>query len=181
MTVRDRVKSVTPEFIRRILRCILNYVCRLGRWVIILWQIRGAKIADEGVLWVSAFVAPVTSLSNLGGWQDPVLLWDATLNVQGFGVFRVRARTDDLWHVLPWRERRLFRVIRKFLGEGDVFVDAGANIGVFSVLASLIVGGWKSFCDRDDAGHCPHSEESSRHEWLPQCFCAGICTVRCRW
>lgn len=43
-------------------------------------------------------------------------------------------------HALPWREHAIFAVLRSELRPGDTFIDAGANIGVYSVLASRLVG-----------------------------------------
>jgi len=50
----------------------------------------------------------------------------------------------------PWVETSLYKhgtyeegtldVLKQFLHEGDVFIDAGANIGVMSLTASLLVG-----------------------------------------
>ena len=88
----------------------------------------------------SALVAPLISLRKLQEWQDPVLIQDATVCVQDFGLFRVRAFSDDLWHVLPWREQSISNFIRATLAPGDVFIDAGANIGIYTVLASRLVG-----------------------------------------
>jgi len=43
-------------------------------------------------------------------------------------------------HVLPWHEKAVFRALSKYLRVGDVFIDAGANIGIYTVLASKLVG-----------------------------------------
>lgn len=45
-----------------------------------------------------------------------------------------------MWHILPARERSVMRVVTETVGPGDVFVDAGANIGYFTVLAASLVG-----------------------------------------
>lgn len=73
-------------------------------------------------------------------WQDPILLADAEVHVRGIGRFHVRAHSDDLWHVLPSREAAIFATLRAKLRQGDVFIDAGANIGIYTVLASRLVG-----------------------------------------
>jgi FkbM family methyltransferase len=133
-------KKRLPATVRYALRAILNYVQRLGRWLVILWQVRGVGWRDEWALIRSALAAPVISLRDPGRWQDPILLTDAQVRVRGVGRFALRARSDDLYHVLPWRERRLVEFADRFLQPGDVFVDAGANIGFFSIQAGHLVG-----------------------------------------
>jgi FkbM family methyltransferase len=126
--------------VRKILQGLLHYLQRLSRWLIVLRQIRGAGWHDELRLLASALAAPLTALRNLSGWQDPVLLFDVTVLVKDVGTFQVRRHTDDLWHVLPWREHAIHQALRQILAPGDSFVDAGANIGVYTLLASRLVG-----------------------------------------
>ena len=57
----------------------------------------------------------------------------------GFTVF-ARGGTEDLYYASPKRERIVTEFIRKTLRKGDVFVDIGANIGYFTMIASPIVG-----------------------------------------
>lgn len=137
---RAWVKRLLPVPVRKLLRKLLHYAQRNSRWAIILFQMRGASWRDQSWLVISALAAPWLSLRNLAGWQDPVLLNDAKVVVRGIGRFELRRRSDDLWHVLPWRERRIHRELRRHLRNGGVFVDAGANIGIYSVLASQLVG-----------------------------------------
>lgn len=138
--LRDRVKAALPRPVRKVLRALLHYAQRVGRWGIILVQLRGESWRDELKLVASAAAAPFVSLHRLSAWQDPMLLFDATVRVRGIGRFDVRRRSDDLWHVLPWRERAIHRALRERLRRGGTFVDAGANIGIYSVLASRLVG-----------------------------------------
>lgn len=138
--IKDRIKPFLPTPLRVLLRGLLNYLQRIARWPIILWQVRGVRAVDEGRLLLSALASPVLSLKELLQWQDPVLLFDTEVRVPGIGLFHLRKKCDDLWHVLPWRERRIVQVLRRLLKPGDVFIDAGANIGVYTVLASGLVG-----------------------------------------
>lgn len=139
-SVRSSLKHYLPEPIRVVIRGILHYFQRLFRWPIILWQVRGKSFVDQLVLIQSALASPFIALRNLHAWQDPVLLRNAVVNVPGVGLFTLRARTDDLWHVLPWREQAIINLIRSQLNSGDVFIDAGANIGIYTILASRLVG-----------------------------------------
>jgi FkbM family methyltransferase len=52
----------------------------------------------------------------------------------------VRAGTDDIYNVLPHREGEVDEAIRGVLQPGDVFVDVGANVGYYSIVASSLVG-----------------------------------------
>lgn len=136
----SRVRDALPRPLRNLIGGTLRYTQRLGRWLMILWQVRGASWRDEIKLVASAAAAPLTSLRNLSRWQDPVLLFDARVRISGVGTFHVRRHSDDLWHVLPWRERYIHRALRRLLGPDDIFVDAGANIGVYTLLASRLIG-----------------------------------------
>ena len=122
------------------LRRGLHYLQRNARWPIILWQCRGVSARDKISLLLSAFMAPLLSLRDLDEWQDPILLRDAEVDVPGFGRFACRARSDDLWHVLPFREKIIATAMSARLRPGDVFIDAGANIGVYTVLGARLVG-----------------------------------------
>ncbi|MGY0611536.1 FkbM family methyltransferase [Luteimonas sp. A501] len=139
-SIRSLLKQALPGPVRRVLRALLHYAQRIGRWAIILWQVRGSTWHDQLTLFRSALAAPVISLRNPLAWQDPYLLADAAVEVRGVGRFLLRGRCDDLWHVLPWREQGILDEIRSQLAPGDVFIDAGANIGVYTVLASRLVG-----------------------------------------
>ena len=117
-----------------------RYAQRVGRWAVILWQLRGCAWRDELKLLASAAASPVLAFRDLSTWQDPVLLFDTCVRVRRIGVFHVRHRTDDLWHILPWREQGIHDALERLLQPGDVFVDAGANVGVYTLLASRLVG-----------------------------------------
>jgi FkbM family methyltransferase len=129
-----------PRPVRATIGRVRNYVGRLTRWAAVMHEIRGHEARDRRVLWRSAALSPITSLRDLDQWQDPVLCRDATVSVPGFGLFHIRAHSDDLYHVLPARERNAFQAVADILRPGDVFIDAGANIGIYTVLASSLVG-----------------------------------------
>lgn len=136
---RTVAKTVLPRPLRRVMRGAMHYAQRVGRWAVILWQIRGVQWTDQWTLLRSALASLVLSMRSLLEWQDPILLEDAEVSVRGIGRFLLRKRSDDLWHVLPWREKAIFNVLRTILKPGDVFIDAGANIGIYTVVASRLV------------------------------------------
>lgn len=138
--IRSFLKRYLPSPIRDILRSVLHYTQRVMRWPIILWQVQGQRGRDVRTLLRSAMAAPYLAARDLSRWQDPILLEDADVDVSGVGSFSLRARTDDLWHVLPWRETQIADWMRRVLRPGDVFIDAGANIGIYTVLAARLVG-----------------------------------------
>jgi len=87
----------------------------------------------------SLLAAPFTALRDLDRWRNPELLAPATVSVTGIGRFTLRARSDDLFHAFPGREPEILSHIRE-LANGAGFVDAGANIGFYSVAAASAVG-----------------------------------------
>jgi len=133
-------KKITPKFLRYVLRSCQYYIERNILWAVILWQVRGITWRDEYILIKSAAMAPIYSMKKLLEWRDPVLLEDINVQVKGIGKFHLRARCDDLYHVVPWRENRIVDALRKYLKPGDFFVDAGANIGFYTILAARLVG-----------------------------------------
>ena len=137
------VQSHSPRFrlgVRTLGAAGLTYLRRLSRWIVILAAIRGVTWRDEAKLLVSALASPLLSLRRLQQWEDPWLLFDVEVLVRSIGTFELRRRSDDLWHVLPSRERSVLTEIQSRLRFGDTFVDAGANIGLFTVAASRLVG-----------------------------------------
>lgn len=121
------------------LRPFRTYASRLAVWAIALAQVRGLLLSDQVRILISALCAPFTAARRLDRWLDPQLLFDAHVRVPSAGLFHLRKRTDDLWHVVPWRERSLVELVSG-LQPGQTFVDAGANIGFYSVMASRRIG-----------------------------------------
>ena len=117
-----------------------TYVRRLRIWQSIIDNVRPLDRRSRSAFRRSVIACPFTSAQRLRVWQDPILLGPATVEVAEFGKFNLRPRTDDLWHVTPRREPHVSAEIRSRLRPGDTFVDAGANIGVFTVQAARIVG-----------------------------------------
>lgn len=65
---------------------------------------------------------------------------DCTIISKKIGLFAVRAGTDDLKHILQGQEPSVEAAIRTLLKPGHIFVDAGANIGFYTILSSKLVG-----------------------------------------
>lgn len=134
------VKGMVPRPLRNAARLPLTYVRRLAVWRSVLSFMRGVTERDQRILIRSARAGILTSLKQLNEWQDPLLLEDATVAVAGVGRFALRAASDDLFHVLPAREPEVLAAIHNWLEEGCIFIDAGANIGFYSVVGARLVG-----------------------------------------
>ena len=140
ISVRQRIAAKTPGGLRKAVRMTLNYGHRLHMWIDILAQLRPADSQSRRTLWRSALSALFTSLRNLDEYRKPLPLGDMVLEVSGIGRFSVRAGTDDLLHVMPAREQKVREMVERRVGPGSVFVDGGANIGFYSILAARRAG-----------------------------------------
>lgn len=138
--LRVKLKALLPAPTARFLAGGLNYARRMRSWVHVMRVVRGRTAADRMVLWRSLFRAPLEMLRELGNWREPQLLQDAEVCVRGGGTFAIRARSDDLGHVLPGANAAIVEAMRPFLRAGDVAIDAGANIGAVTVFLARQVG-----------------------------------------
>lgn len=117
----------------------VKYGWRLTRWAEVLREVRGDGPAEQAKLLASALAAPVTAALGLGEWRTPVLLLDTRVRA-GPGRFHCRRLSDDLWHMLPSIDMPVREALKAHLGPGAVFIDAGANIGVLTILGARLVG-----------------------------------------
>jgi FkbM family methyltransferase len=134
-------KDILPVTIRRPLGKLRAAVRRLKIWLHVRKTLTGATLDDSKVLQHAIRRSPLTIWHNLDQWQFPMVEDDCSVISKGIGTFNVRRRTDDLFHVLPMQEPAVETAIRSILRPGDTFVDAGANIGFYTVLASQLAGG----------------------------------------
>lgn len=107
-----------------------------------LRDMRASTLAGEAGLLVSAVVDTLLSFARAGNLA-PRTLWDVRLRLRRLDVdvtFSVRGGTDDVYSVLPRREGVVHDALLDRLRPGDVFVDGGANIGYYTVLAARRVG-----------------------------------------
>ena len=133
------VRAWAPRFLWVLARRIYTYLGRLSLWLRILGQVRGTSFVDSMKLIASAMAAPVTALSELDKWRDPALLFDARVRAGG-STFHCARMSDDLFHVFPSAQLGVRKALGRYLRPGDVFVDAGANIGVFTTFGARQVG-----------------------------------------
>ncbi len=116
------------------------YVERLRHWGLVLIELRGADATSTRRLWLSALASPVTAFGKFDRWENPRLLFPVTVRAPGIGLFHCRPVMDDLFHVLPSAQGGVYGALKQHLKPGMTFVDAGANIGFFTVLGAGLVG-----------------------------------------
>lgn len=109
-------------------------------WETVKRGVEGESEDDERILREAVRNSRKTMWEDLSIWKFPMVNSDCKLRSKGVGTFRVRGGTDDLFHILPQQEPAVENAIRANLRAGEVFVDAGANIGFYTVLASQLVG-----------------------------------------
>lgn len=117
-----------------------HYVHRLRLWRMVLREVRPVDPASQRALRASLRRAPLTAFGRFDRWENPQLLAPATLEVKGYGRFACRPRMDDLFHILPQAQPGVRRAIEARLKPGMTFIDAGANIGFFTILGARLVG-----------------------------------------
>jgi len=107
-------------------------------WFQFLRQFEGLTFHSWLNLLISAifevFASLVTRLHNPRLWLKGI---DFFYSKPLGATFCVRGNTDDLYHLLMYREGLVQRFIESLLRPGDVFVDVGANVGFYTVLAAL--------------------------------------------
>lgn len=136
----QQIRNALPSPVAAVLRVAYRYLLGLWYWVLVLRQVRGDGLGETLKLITSALAAPFVNLMRLGKWQYPFLLRDTRIVVPGVGRFECEARTDQLFQVIPSGQEGVRRELETRLRPGAVFVDAGANLGFFTVLASRLVG-----------------------------------------
>jgi len=139
-SARAMLKGLLPGPLRVGGRRTINYLRRLRNWRAVLREVKGVTPADEEIIRQSARIGKRNAIRSLDTWRDPVLVDDATVRLDGIGEFAIRGNSDDLFAILPSRERAVVAAFRRILQPGCLFVDAGANIGFFTLLGARLVG-----------------------------------------
>jgi len=121
--------------VHKILRRVVS---RIGIWLAILKQFRPLTIHSGLNLLISSaleiIASPVVELSNPRLWLKGLdFYYSKSLRV----LFCVRGGKDDIYQIISYREGDVQRIVESSLSEDDVFVDIGANVGFYTVLAAL--------------------------------------------
>lgn len=130
---------MTKRFIRLILR--IRFVSRTRLWLLILKRLEGATIKFQLGLIISAIKDTIIFSFQPSLAISPKSHFTGIVRSKKFNCsWKVRRDTDDIYNIMPEREGDVHKLICSSLEQGDIFVDVGANIGYYTVLASKIVG-----------------------------------------
>lgn len=124
---------------------MLNIIRRLhGRfrfWFKILNRVRGTTFKMQLGLILSSIIDTFAYLVYPPLALSPKVYVSGVVRFKDYTVyFYVRKFSDDLYNITPEREGDVNELILKSLSKDDVFIDVGANIGYYSILAGKIVG-----------------------------------------
>lgn len=109
----------------------------------LLFEVRGLRMSDELSYLFDLFAGVLSrrllGLSTLPGYflfKDTIL----TLTYKEGCKFLCQAGTDELLHVMPYSEQDTWKKIKSLVKPGDVCIDVGAHIGVYTIPLARIVG-----------------------------------------
>jgi len=118
-----------------------RFITRLTIWFRIMKFFKGCTFRSELNLFLSAVCDTLLySISGIAANPRLVLKGISIFKIKGLGCAFARGGTDDLYHLLPGREGDVEEFIKSHLANGHVFVDVGANVGFYSLIASKLVG-----------------------------------------
>jgi FkbM family methyltransferase len=137
----SKLRKIMPAPLRRRFGQLRAVQHRLFIWSQVATRITGSDPSSRRLLRAALLRAPISVWRDLDEYQMPMLSETCRVISRGIGTFHIRPFTDDLYAVIPRRELQVERYIRKSLKPGDIFVDAGSNIGYYTILASRLVGG----------------------------------------
>lgn len=139
-TLRQRIAAATPGPLRKCVRMVENYANRHRMWLQLLLEVTPEDSRSRAIFYRSMAAAPLTALAGLDSFQSPRLLGDIEVSIPRVGQISLRSGTDDVLNVLTARDSEIREVLETRLPQGGTFIDAGANIGFYSLLAARKVG-----------------------------------------
>lgn len=138
--MKNWIKTNFPAPVTTVLKVLFQYALRLFYWSQVVVSVRGDGRGEQIKLLLSAILGPITALFHLMRWQYPKLVFDTRVRIKDVGRFQCSAYTDHLFQVIPYAQSKVRDVLCQHLKLGETFVDAGANIGFFTILGSRLVG-----------------------------------------
>jgi len=122
-------------------RLLGKYLGRLRIWLTILWNFRGITFRGWLNLFLFTLIDPIIyALSSTSLNPKLVMKGLYSFRVKGLGIVLCRGGTDDVFQFVPGHEGDVEEFIKSHLKEGSVFVDLGANVGYYTLIASRLVG-----------------------------------------
>ena len=106
-------------------------------WLSILKEFKGLTFKS----WINLFLSPLFHIPYVtfsGGVGNATTLWDGLYYMRTLRVIvYIRGKTEDIYYLKPGREGEVDITIRSLLKPGDVFVDIGANVGYYTLVATM--------------------------------------------
>ncbi len=143
MASSDRVRGLRSSVLGSLDRALDSVaLTRRGRfWFRLLRRASPQGVTEQMRFVTSAIRDTCAYMVDPDAHITPRARHPLVLRLRDSGInLRVRADTDDIIHVMPGREQDVHDAILESVEAGDMFVDVGANIGYYSVLAARKVG-----------------------------------------
>jgi len=131
---------LVETFLKAVAKFLSRFTFRVFLWSAFLKSFRGFSFKDQLNIFISAIFDVL--FYSISGWAyNPKMLFSGTYEIKPYKILVYeRGGTEDLYNALPRREGDVHDFIVNVLKLGDVFVDVGANIGYYTILASKRVG-----------------------------------------
>jgi FkbM family methyltransferase len=106
-------------------------------WLNIFKEFKGLTFKS----WINLFLSPLFHIPYVtfsGGVGNATTLWDSLFYIRTLrAIVYIRGKTEDIYFLMPGREGEVDIAIRSLLKPGDVFVDIGANVGYYTLVAAM--------------------------------------------
>jgi len=120
-----------------------NAVKRLKTWSMALFGVKGNGIIDE-LVYLTDLIAGTFSRKILSSHLSPGYLAFRDFSVRARerenSIFYCPARTDAIFHIMPYYEKRIWEFMKSVVRPGDVVIDVGAHVGTYTIPIAHRVG-----------------------------------------